>query len=182
MQLCVAIVNLSTQTAQCREFLAMKEKTDAETIKTTLKDILLRCNLTIDDCRWQTYDGAANMGGSRNGVAASLSSENPCTLYIQCGNNSLDLALHDCVKESEIISDAFKVVQDLAVFIRFSPTQMAEYQHIVKDINDNSTQVENPHLLCPTRWTVAQLRPLSSINVSGDRALNLRVSAKTWRI
>ena len=31
---------------------------------------------------------------------------------------------------------------------------MAEYQHIAKDINDNGTQVENPHLLCPTQWTV----------------------------
>ena len=43
------------------DFLGMYEleKTDAETITTSLKDILLRCNLTIDDCRWQTYDGAA---------------------------------------------------------------------------------------------------------------------------
>ena len=31
---------------------------------------------------------------------------------------------------------------------------MVQYQHIAKDINDNATQVENPHLLCPTRWTV----------------------------
>ena len=128
--------------------------TDAETITTSLKDILLRCNLTIDDSRWQTYDGAANMAGSRNGVAARISSENPRALYIHCGNHTLDLALHDCVKESEIISDALKVVQDLAVFIRSSPTRMVQYQHIAKDINDNATQVENPHLQCPTRWTV----------------------------
>ena len=138
------------------DFLGMYEleKTDAETITTSLKDILLRCNLTIDDCRWQTYDGAANMAGSKNGVAARISSENPRALYIHCGNHTLDLALHDCVKESEIISDALKVVQDLAVFIRSSPTRMVQYQHIAKDINDNATQVENPHLLCPTRWTV----------------------------
>ena len=48
------------------------EKTDAEKITTSLKDILLRCNLTIDDCRWQTYDGAANMAKSRNGVAQNI--------------------------------------------------------------------------------------------------------------
>ena len=138
------------------DFLGMYEleKTDAETITTSLKDILPRCNLTIDDCRWQTYDGAANMAGSRNGVAARISSENPRVLYIHCGNHTLDLALHDCVKESEIISEELKVVQDLAVFIRSSPTRMVQYQHIVKDINDNAMQVENPHLLCPTRWTV----------------------------
>jgi hypothetical protein len=107
----------------------------------------------IDDCWWQTYDGAANMAGSRSGVAARISSENPCALYIHCGNHSLDLALHDCVKESEIISDTLKAMQDLAVFIRSSPP-MAQYQHIAKEINDNGMQVDNPHLLCPTRWTV----------------------------
>ena len=46
-------------------------------------------------------------------------------LYIHFGNRSLDLAWHDCVKESEIISDMLKVVQELAVFIRSSPPRMA---------------------------------------------------------
>ncbi|XP_046862561.1 zinc finger MYM-type protein 1-like [Xenia sp. Carnegie-2017] len=114
------------------------EKTDAKTITTSLKDILLRCSLTIDDCRWQTYDGAANMAGGRSGVAARISSENPHALYIHCGNHSLDLALRDCVKESWIISDTLK----------------AQYQHIAKEIEDSGTQYENLHLLCPTRWTV----------------------------
>ena len=138
------------------DFLGMYrlEKADAETITASLKDILLRCNLTIDDCRWQTYDGAASMAGSRSGVPARISSENPRALYIHCGNHSLDLALHDCVKESKIISDTLKVVQDLAVFIRSSPTRMAQYQHITKEINDKDTPVENPHLTCPSRWTV----------------------------
>jgi hypothetical protein len=90
----------------------------------------------------------------QSGVAAQISSENPCALYTHCGNHNLDLALHDCVKESEIISDTLKAVQDLAVFIRSSPTRMAQYQHTTEEINDNSMQVEDPHLLCPTRWTV----------------------------
>ena len=65
------------------DFLGMYEleKTEAKTITTSLKNILLRCNLTIDDFRRQTYDGAANMAGSRNGVAARISSENPRALY-----------------------------------------------------------------------------------------------------
>ncbi|CAB4033382.1 Hypothetical predicted protein, partial [Paramuricea clavata] len=97
----ISTTNLSVH----EDFLGMYKlkKTDAETITTSLKDILLRCNLTIDDCRWQTYDGAANMAGSRSGVAARISLENPRALYIHCGNHSLDLALHDCVKESGII-------------------------------------------------------------------------------
>ena len=62
--------------------------------------------------------------------------------------------LHDCVKESEIINDTLKAVQGLAVFIRSSPTRIAHYQHIAKEINDNSTQVENPNLMCPMQGTV----------------------------
>ena len=94
------------------------------------------------------------MAGSRSEVAARISSENPRALYIHCGNHSLDLALHDCVKESKIISYTLKVVQDLAVFIRSSPTRMAQYQHIAKEINDKDTSGENSHLMRPTRWTV----------------------------
>ena len=70
----------------------------------------------------------------------------PCTFTAV---TSLDLALHDCVKESEIISDTLKAVQDLAVFIRSSPIRMAQYQHIAEEINDNGMHVENTHLLCP---------------------------------
>ena len=54
------------------------EKTDAETITSSVKDILLRGNLKTEDLlRWQTYDGAANMAGCLNGVAARILSENP---------------------------------------------------------------------------------------------------------
>ena len=108
---CVLRLISTTDLSVHEDFLGMYEleKTNAEKIPTSLKDILLRCNLTLDDCRWQTYDGAANMAGSRNGVAARISSENPHALYIHCGNHTLDLALPDCVEESEIISDALKV-------------------------------------------------------------------------
>ena len=134
------------------------EKTDAETITSSLKDILLRCNLKTEDLRWQTYDSAANMPGCLNGVAARILSENPRALYVYCANHRLDLALKDCPKASKIIRDSLDSVQDLAVFIRSSPTRMAQYQHIASDLEDtlsnNNTQVKSPHLLCPTRWTV----------------------------
>ncbi len=124
------------------DFLGMYqlEKTVAETITSSLKDILMRCNLKIDDCRW--YDGAANMAGCLSGVAARILSENPLALYVHCANHSLD------VKASEIIRDILDLVQDLAVFIRSSPTQMAQYQHIASDLDDNNTYILNPHLLC----------------------------------
>ena len=43
--------------------------TKAETLFTVIKDILLRCNLPLQLCRGQAYDGAANMQGKISGVA-----------------------------------------------------------------------------------------------------------------
>ena len=90
----------------------------------------------------ETYDGTANMAGSRGGVAARISSENPHAQYIHCSNHSLDFALHDCEKESKMISDTLKVVQDLTVFIRSSPTRKVQYQYMAKEINGKDTPVD----------------------------------------
>ena len=129
------------------------KETDAETITDCLKDILLRCNLLLDDCRWQAYDGAATMSGHLSGVAARIKAENPAAHRIHCANHRLDLALKGCAKESEIVSETLTFVQDLAVFIRNSPKRMAVYEDIAKDVNSDGS-VESLHLLCPTRWTV----------------------------
>ena len=44
-------------------------KTDAGTLTSALKDVLIRCVLPINQCRGQAYDGAANMAGHLNGCS-----------------------------------------------------------------------------------------------------------------
>ena len=129
------------------------EKPDAETIAASLKDVLLRSNLRLIDCRWQAYDGAATMSGRLNGVGARLQAENPKAHRIHCANHRLDLALKSCANQTKVISDTLTFVQDLGVFIRHSPLRMSTYQSIAKDLEPDET-VESLHLLCPTRWTV----------------------------
>ena len=136
----VSTIDLSVH----EEFIGMYQL--EKTVTHSLKDILLRCNVMVQDCKWQTYDGAANMSWSVNGVAARISSENPSTLYVHCGNYSLDLAVQGCAKASQTIRDALDFVQLLSVFIRSSPKRMAKYMHIVAEHSD--AQVENLHLLC----------------------------------
>ena len=48
----------------------------SDRITTVLKDVLLRMNLNLSNCRGQCYDGASNMSG-RCGVAAQISAEKP---------------------------------------------------------------------------------------------------------
>ena len=45
------------------------ENTSSETIVSTVKDILLRLNLTFEECRGQCYDGAINTSAPKSGVA-----------------------------------------------------------------------------------------------------------------
>ena len=46
--------------------------TKAGTLCTLIKDLLVRCALPLEFCRGQAYDGAANMQGSRIGLATRI--------------------------------------------------------------------------------------------------------------
>lgn len=48
------------------------DSTSANSIIATIKDILLRLNLRIDNCRGQCYDGASSMSGVKSGVATRI--------------------------------------------------------------------------------------------------------------
>uniref|UniRef100_H3ACG0 HAT C-terminal dimerisation domain-containing protein n=1 Tax=Latimeria chalumnae TaxID=7897 RepID=H3ACG0_LATCH len=128
------------------------EKMDAATITRSLKDILVCCNLKVKDCRWQSYDGAANMSGPLSGVATQIKAENLAALNLHCSNHSLDLALQRCAKISQSLRNALDFAHDLAVFIHASPKRMSQYQWIASEYDQG--HIENLHLLCPTRWTV----------------------------
>jgi hypothetical protein len=88
----VSLPDLTTH----EDFLGMYliEKPDAETMTAALKDILLRCNLRLNECRMQAYDGASTMSGHLSGVAAQIQAENPTAHRIHCANHRLDLALN----------------------------------------------------------------------------------------
>lgn len=48
-------------------------RTDAATLTAALKDVLIRCMLSLSQCRAKhNYDGASNMLGRLNGVAARI--------------------------------------------------------------------------------------------------------------
>ena len=53
----------------------------SETLVNSLKDILLRMGLSVQNCRGQCYDGANNMVGSKSGVATQIQKRNPCHPY-----------------------------------------------------------------------------------------------------
>jgi len=55
-------------------------KTDSLTLTGAVKDCLIRLCLPISQCRGQAYDGASNMSGYLNGVAAQIQKNVPSAL------------------------------------------------------------------------------------------------------
>ena len=53
------------------------ESIQADVLVEVLKDIMVRLNLSLQNCHGQCYDGTVNMAGSRNGVATQIASEKP---------------------------------------------------------------------------------------------------------
>ena len=82
--LCLRWVDDNLETHE--DFIGMHEisSTSADTIVHTIKDVMLRLNLTFTKLRGQCYDGAACMAGHKQGVAKQICDEEPRALYTHC--------------------------------------------------------------------------------------------------
>lgn len=127
------------------------DKTDATTLVSVLKDVLIRCNLPLSKCCGQTYDGASNMAGHLNGVAAKLSHEEPKALFVHCLAHSINLCLQDCAKLCKSVKDALGLVNEVYNLINASPKRLAIYNELRKGSGPDASSLRP---LCPTRWTV----------------------------
>ena len=79
------------------------ESTSAESLFSTIKDILLRMNLRIKNCRGQCYDGASSMSGHKSGVAKKIRDLESRALYTHCYGHALNLAAQDSIKQIKIM-------------------------------------------------------------------------------
>lgn len=129
---------------------------DSNALTDAIKDVLIRMNLTILKCRGQCYDGAANMSGSKNGVAARLLAEEKRALYTHCYGHALNLAVGTTLKQSKVCRDAMDVAFEIAKLIKLSPKRDSMFQKIKADEDDEEDRISRVGIrsFCPTRWTV----------------------------
>ena len=128
------------------------QQTDALTIANALKDVLLRYSLPLRQCRGQAYDGASNMAGRLNGVAARLLREEPRAQYVHCLAHSLNLCPQECSCKCSTIREALNLAQQLANLIRASPKRLGLFKKIKAEMAPSAPGIKP---LCPTRWTVS---------------------------
>lgn len=121
------------------------------TLYSSLKDILLRLNLSIQNCRGQCYDGASNMVGIRSGVATLIKNEEPRATLVHCYGHSLQLAVSDTVKQIKTMSDALDTTNEISKLLKYSPKRDTLFHKLKQDLAPHTPGFR---VLCPTRWTV----------------------------
>ena len=133
----------------------------SDSIVSAIKDILVRMQLPLSNCRGQTYDGASNMLGRKPGVAAQITAIQPKALVTHCHGHSLILAVKDVTSECKILNDLMGTVGEICILIKFSPKRQKMLGSIQENVEDEVDYEEHSHnksssfdKLCVTRWTV----------------------------
>jgi len=136
-----------------------------KTVSKALKDVALRFNISLDNCRGLGFDGAANMSGSFNGAQAILKSEFPNAHYQHCSNHCLDLCLQEIGREEPIVRNSLELVRNVANFVKESGKRTRHYSEICSDLlrtTHNEDGYTKLQALCPTRWCV-RTRAIESV-------------------
>ena len=81
------------------------ENIKSNTIVRVIKNILIRLNLSLVNCRGQTHDGASNMMGKKSGMSTQIFAEQPKAFAIHCQGHSLSLSVKSLTNECDILRD-----------------------------------------------------------------------------
>lgn len=127
------------------------QSTESDCIVHILKDAMVRMNLSLDNCRGQCYDGAANMAGRKNGVAAQILSLESRATYTHCYGHALNLAASDTIKQNNILRDTLDAAFEISKLLKYSPKRDAMFSRLKDDLAPSTSGFRT---LCPTRWTV----------------------------
>jgi len=96
----------------------------------SIKDVLLRMNLPLSNCRGQCYDGASNMSGIRGGVSTQLTATEKQALFTHCYCHALNFAISDTIKQSKICPTVLEVAFEITKLVKFSPKRNAIFDRI----------------------------------------------------
>ena len=122
----------------------------ADTLVAVIRDVLIRMNLSITNCRGQCYDGASNIVGAKSGVATQIKNNESRAILAHCYMHALQLAVGDTVKGIKISGNTLDTTYEISKLLKFSPKRDALFDKL------KTTIAHSPgfRTLCPTRWTV----------------------------
>ena len=119
-----------------------------------IKDVLVKLQLSLADCRGQCYDGASNMLGHKSEVTKRIQDLQPEAHVTHCHGHSLSLSVKDTTKNCKLLSNTIDAAKEIVSLIKFSP----EREKLLGDMKENLEEADSAAKgiigLCPTRWTV----------------------------
>ena len=139
-QVVVCLRWVSEKLEVVEEFVGLYEvaSTEAETIYTTITDVLLRLNLALSKVRGQCYDGAATMSGAKSGVAMRLCAAERRAVFTDCYGHSLNLACGDAIKRCKLMQDALDTTHEITKLIKKSPARDAIFKRLKEEMGSDS--------------------------------------------
>ena len=91
-----------------------------ESVCRGIVSILESAQVSVSDCRAQTYDGAGNMAGQQRGSAAAFQWIAPKAPYFRCASHDLNLALSKACNISDI-QCMLNFVKTVGILFKYSP-------------------------------------------------------------
>ena len=134
-QLAIVIRYVNEDDEICEDFVEFVECENgitglalAEKIKSALQD---KYGPDMINLRGQCYNGAGNMSGVRNGLAARVTQEFPKAVYTWCSSHKLNL----CVVKSCDITEVRNMIDkatEVAIFFNYSPQRQRAFEEQIE--------------------------------------------------
>lgn len=144
------------------------DDTTGEGTANLVKDALVRFGMPLEQLRFQTYDGAANMSGAYNGCQAVIKRDQPRALYVHCGAHVTHLVASSASSAVPLVRDSLSLVQDLGNLNKASGKVNLIFKRVASNIDlgggDTPEAFQTIKPLCPTRWLsrCAAIKPVLS--------------------
>lgn len=125
--------------------------TTGETLFQVVKDVLIRLDLPIRNCRGQAYDGESNIQGNIKGVATRIQEEEPSAIHFHCLAHCLNICFQDITRQYQPVRDVRDFVNEILKLIRASPKRSQLFNNMKLETSPETLTLRK---LCPTRWTM----------------------------
>ena len=103
LSFCVRTVTDSLESAEGFLGFYELENIKSGTIVWVIKDLMVRLNIQLENCRGQMYDGASNILGKKLEVATQILSQQPKAEVIHCQGHSLSLVVKDLITNCKVL-------------------------------------------------------------------------------
>ena len=106
--------------------------------------------LDLQNLRGQAYDGAGNMAGTKNGLAAVITEKYPQALYIHCASHCLNLAVVKSLQVSSI-KNMMDCIGRIYQFFEAHPKRQRAFENAIARC-EPASKVHKLKDMCRTRW------------------------------